>query len=103
MRLKKKEPELYKWEDVREDLMSPETQEGYEKARHAFELGEKVREMREKAGLTQTELAKRMASTQPSIARLEAGGVTPSIDILTRVAQAFDVELSIGFKEKKAS
>lgn len=34
-----------------------------------------------------------MSTTQPSIARLEAGGVTPSIDTLQRAADALGLEL----------
>lgn len=78
-----------------------EPREGYEHARLAFELGERVRALREKHGLSQSELAKRIGSTQPSIARLEAGGVTPSLGTLGRIAKAVGLDLVIRFDNEK--
>ena len=39
-----------------------------------------------------------MGTSQPSVARLEAGGVTPSLDTLHRVADALGLELVIDFR-----
>lgn len=86
------------WEEVkaaRKD--SPERQAGYEAARRAVELGEMVRTRREALGFTQTELATRVGTRQPAIARLEAGGSAPSIDLLDRVAAALDTGLVVRF------
>jgi ribosome-binding protein aMBF1 (putative translation factor) len=47
---------------------------GYEDAKHSYELGARVRAERERLGLTQSELAEKMGTTRPMIARLEAGG-----------------------------
>ena len=44
------------------------------------------------------ELARRMGSTQPAIARLEAGRVAPSLDTLDRAAAALGVELVVTFQ-----
>ncbi len=44
-----------------------------------------------------------MGTTQPSIARLEAGGGNPNIRTLEKIADALDVELSVTFRVKKAS
>lgn len=71
---------------------------GYAEARDAFELGGRVRAERERAGLTQAELAERMGTTQPTVARLEAGGVTPSLDTLHRAAEALGLELVVDFR-----
>ncbi len=38
------------------------------------------------AGLTQTELARRMGTTQPTIAKIEGGGCVPTVDMLDRPA-----------------
>ena len=51
-------------------------------------LAELVYRLRDEAGLTQTELARRMGSTQSSIARMEAGSQTPRIDLLDRLGRA---------------
>jgi predicted transcriptional regulator len=47
-----------------------------------------VRQVRKHLGITQAELATRIGSTQPAIARLEAGGNTPSFGTLRRIAAA---------------
>src|SRR5437762_3412004 len=60
--------------------------DGYRRAKEAFELAQRVRRARERLGMTQAELASRIGSTQPAVARLEAGGVTPSPAALRRVA-----------------
>jgi HTH-type transcriptional regulator/antitoxin HipB len=71
---------------------------GYRSAKEAFDLAERVRSAREKLGITQAELAARIGSTQPSVARLEAGGVSPSIDTLSRIATALDLELVVALR-----
>lgn len=54
-----------------------------------------VRRIREKAGLTQTELAALGATSQPTIAAYESGAKVPSLRTLRRLAQAagFDLEI----------
>jgi ribosome-binding protein aMBF1 (putative translation factor) len=74
---------------------------GYRRAREAFQLGERVRQARERVGMTQAELASRIGSTQPAVARLEAGGVTPSLDTLRRIAVALDLELIVDLRPVK--
>lgn len=44
--------------------------------------------MRAQAGITQAELARRIGTTQSSIARVEGGGSLPTIDTLARIARA---------------
>ena len=66
----------------------------------AFELGEQVRGLREERSWSQHDLAKLTGMTQPAIARFEAGGTTPTLPILVRIANAFDTTLSIELKPK---
>lgn len=73
---------------------------GYQEAKDAFQLGARIRAERERVGLTQSELAEKMGTTQPTIARLEAGGVTPSLDTLHRAADALGLELVVDFREQ---
>ena len=92
------------WDELREELLkNPEVRKGYDKAERAYQLSVQVRKIREKAGISQSELARRMGTTQPAIARLEAGGGNPNIDTLGKIADALDVELSVTFKRRKAS
>lgn len=52
---------------------------------------------RNRAGLTQAALARRMGTTQPVVARLESGRGRPSIRTLDRLAEATGSRLIISF------
>jgi predicted transcriptional regulator len=60
----------------------------YEKADAEFALVEALVTARTAAHLTQAELARRIGTTQSAIARLEGGGVTPTLATLRRYAEA---------------
>ena len=64
-------------------------------ARLAIDVGEKVREAREAAGLSQRELAVRMSTSQAAVARLEAGGTSATLTTLQKAAAALGLELTI--------
>ncbi len=55
--------------------------------------GSLLRQCREQAGITQRELADRLGCQQPAIARLEAGGVSPNMRTVERIAEALGFEL----------
>jgi HTH-type transcriptional regulator/antitoxin HipB len=76
---------------------------GYQEGKAAFELAERVREARERLGITQADLASRIGSTQPAIARLEGGGSTPSFRTLRRVAAALGLELVVELRRPAAA
>jgi ribosome-binding protein aMBF1 (putative translation factor) len=68
---------------------------------HQIDLALLVREMRENAGLTQTELAKRAGTTQSVIARLEDAEYTGhSLATLERIALACGVALRLHAEKK---
>jgi DNA-binding XRE family transcriptional regulator len=67
----------------------------YANATLAGELAELVYMLRTRAGLTQTELARRMGTTQSSIARIEGGGSLPTLDMLARLARATETPLHL--------
>jgi transcriptional regulator with XRE-family HTH domain len=94
----------HKWEDVEAelDLGSPEARAGYEEARREFELGRRVRELREAAGLSQRDLARAVGTSQPAIVRLELGGGMPRLDTLERVADALGAELVVALMKRPA-
>ena len=64
-------------------------------ARLALEVGEKVRDAREAAGLTQRELATRMSTSQAAVARLEAGGTGATLTTLQKAAAALDMTITV--------
>ena len=55
-----------------------------------------VHRVRTDAGLTQTELAERMGTTQSAIARMEGGGVRPTLETLEKLARAIGSDLIVG-------
>jgi ribosome-binding protein aMBF1 (putative translation factor) len=67
----------------------------YAAATLAGQLAELVYTLRTRAGLTQTELARRMGTTQSSIARIEGGGSLPTLDVLARLAHATGTPLRL--------
>ncbi|MFN8022234.1 MAG: helix-turn-helix transcriptional regulator [Acidimicrobiales bacterium] len=67
----------------------------YEATRLALDVGEKVRDAREAAGLSQRELAGRMGTSQAAVARLEAGGVGATLTTLQKVAAALDLKVIV--------
>lgn len=69
--------------------------EAYEATRLALDVGEKVRDAREAAGLSQRELAARMGTSQAAVARLEAGGVGATLTTLQKVAAALDLKVTV--------
>jgi len=54
----------------------------------AARIGKRIRTARLAAGITQGELARRMGTQQPSIARAELGMALPSLRFLQEVADA---------------
>jgi ribosome-binding protein aMBF1 (putative translation factor) len=66
-----------------------------------IDLAMLVREMREDAGLTQTELAKKVGSTQSVIARLENAEYTGhSLTMLERIAAVCGIALKLHAEKK---
>ena len=79
-------------------LQTPEYQAAYQELEREFALARLLIETRAKAGLTQTQLAMRMKTTQSVVARLESGRVHPSYKTLEKIAQATGTRLSIRFE-----
>lgn len=89
-----------RWADLRKELASEKGFDAaYEQARLAYELSVQVREAREAKGLSQSQLAERMGTQQSVIARLEGGGITPTLPTLKRIADALGMKLTVGFEE----
>ena len=54
-----------------------------------------IRECRRRAGLTQAQLAERIGTTQPAIARLEGGRGNPTLQRLSDIAYACGLEVHV--------
>ncbi len=85
--------------DRRLDAMAPAQRAAFDQTygatRLALEVGEKVRDAREAAGLNQRDLAARMGTSQAAVARLEAGGVGATLTTLQKVATALDLKITV--------
>ena len=78
-------------------MKDPEYKAAYDALEDEFALASAVIEARIKSGLTQKEIAKRMKTTQPFIARMEGGRQLPSVASLFRLAKATGLKLQISF------
>lgn len=82
--------------DLKKRLMAnPEFREEHEKVDAEFSIIEALVRARGAAHLSQAELAKRIGTTQSAIARLEGGGVSPSLSTLQRYAEATGTKLHV--------
>ena len=67
-----------------------------------LELARAVRHLRGTLGLSQAELAEKVGTKQPGIARLESGRVVPKIELLQKIATAAGRKLQVRFGSRKA-
>ena len=70
----------------------------YDALEEEFVLASALIDARSRAGLTQQELAKKIGTTQPVVARLESGRTRPSMRTLERLAKATGSRLLIRFE-----
>jgi len=77
------------FEDVKAEWMKdPAFRAEYDRLAPEFEISAELIQARERAGLSQAEVARRMGTTQSVVARLESGRSLPSTKTLLRFAQA---------------
>lgn len=82
-------------------LSNPETLAAFEGMEAEFTLLRQMLKARNRAGLTQAQVAERMGTKAPAIARLESslssGAHSPSLVTLQRYAKAVGCELKVKF------
>ena len=83
-------------------MKEPKYRKAYEALEEGFVLASAVMDVRNRAGLTQAHLARKMGTTQPVVARLESGRTRPSMRTLDRLAQATGSRLRISFEPRVA-
>ena len=76
----------------------PLYREAYECLEEEFALAAALIEARSEADISQEEIARRMQTSQPAIARLEGGHGNPSLKTLRRYAAATGTRLRIVFE-----
>ncbi|MGD9819283.1 MAG: helix-turn-helix domain-containing protein, partial [Desulfomonilaceae bacterium] len=70
------------------------------KSSRPIELGMRLREVRTKRGLSQTELAKLVGVTPSTISQIESNLIYPSLPALLKMAEVLSVDVSSFFQEK---
>jgi transcriptional regulator with XRE-family HTH domain len=79
-------------------MKDPHYRKEYDALEEEFALAAEVAKARSRAGLSQAELARRMKTTQSTIARLESGRGMPSTRTLDRFAKATGHRVRISFE-----
>ena len=87
------------WSDLRRPR-SESAQRAYDDEASISEFQGLAYRLRTEASLTQAELAVRMGTTQSAIARMEGGGVQPTLETLSRLASAVGQDLVIAVGEE---
>lgn len=86
---------------VEEQLRDPEIAESFAERLETLRLSVQIAQLREKRGLTQTDLAARMRTSAPMISRLETGGKC-TVQTLQKLAKALDANLKIELIPKES-
>ncbi len=68
-------------------LADPAVRKTYDELTPEYEIAHELIKARARAGLTQSNVAKRMGTTQSVIARMESGSSLPSMSSLVRYAK----------------
>ena len=92
------------YKDFRDQqLADPEVRREYELLETEFELAKEVLDLRKQQNLTQKQLAERMGTSQPAIARIESGNYrNVSLAFIRRLAQALGAKTEIHLRKTGA-
>lgn len=89
-------------EHIREKMKHPEFRRAWKEVDSEFELLKSMLKARERVGLTQTELARKIGTKQPALSRLERGGFEKAtIETLKKIADALDAKLIVKLQPRK--
>ena len=86
-------------------LEKPGVKEAYAELEPAYILRKKLIEIRQKAGLTQEELAARLKTSKSNISRLESvnSNISPKLSTITDYAKAAGYRLKIDFVKESGT
>ena len=97
----KTKPRLFR-DHLKEQLKNPRFKKAFDEYDTAIRLAMAVSLARGKAKLTQKELAEKIGSTQPAIARLEAGDeINPELQTLIKIERALHPHFWFPIGEQK--
>jgi ribosome-binding protein aMBF1 (putative translation factor) len=78
-------------------LKDPELKKYYDEVGKQLEIAYQILQLRKKQGISQSEFAKKIGTTQSNVARLEAGNQNFTTETLQKIAKAFKRELKVEF------
>jgi transcriptional regulator with XRE-family HTH domain len=84
-------------------MKEPGFKEGYDALEAEFTVASMLIEARTRAKLSQAALAKKMGTSQSTIARLESGASKPSLSTLERFAKATGMKVRVILEPVKAT
>lgn len=90
---------IYTLEDhLKESLKDPAFRKAWEASAVEYQLSRQIIAQRLRQKMTQGELARKAKTTQAVISRIERMTTNVSIELLKRIAAAFDVKLRVRFE-----
>lgn len=98
--MKTQKPYFVDWKIIEKKILKerPGVEKEYQRLKPEFDAIEKIIELRMRKKLSQKELAMRLKTKQPALSRIETGASSPTIEFLSRLAQAVGKKLEINFK-----
>ena len=84
---------------LEEQLCDPDFAERFKRAGEAWDVAMQIAALRDKAGLSQRELARKLKTSQQQVSRLESPAYEGhSLSMLRRVAHALNAEVKVVFE-----
>lgn len=80
---------------TRRERLSPEAKAHREVFEQSYDIATQIIELRERHGLTQSDLAERCGIDQGDISRIERGATSPTARTLQRIAEAIGAEVRL--------
>jgi transcriptional regulator with XRE-family HTH domain len=91
------------WDEIKTRRGDPRDTREYKDERRALQVAQAIRSIRHRAGLSQNQLAVRMGTTQPTVARWEAGACVPTLGTIRRLAESTGQRATLVFTEEGAT
>ncbi|MBI5356589.1 helix-turn-helix transcriptional regulator [Candidatus Collierbacteria bacterium] len=90
---------LYTLKDhLTESLKDPDFKKAWEESEVEYQLSRQIIAARLEKKMTQKELADKADTTQAVISRIERMATNTSVELLKRIASAFDTRLKVSFE-----
>jgi ribosome-binding protein aMBF1 (putative translation factor) len=84
-------------EHLKKSLKDPEFKKEWDKLEPEYQLAKQLYEKRQQNNFSQRELAKKMHTSQATVARIESGSGNPTLSTMKNAAQALGSKLKIKF------